>query len=53
MCSERGRGRVSCENKGLYGMDGVSFFFQQKFLVLAADPSRGAVGLGVGLRCWV
>ena len=36
-------------------MDGVSFSFsfQQKFLILAAGPSRGAVGLGVGLRCWV
>ena len=29
------------------------FFFQQKFLVLAAGPSHGAVGLGVGLRFWV
>ena len=36
-------------------MDGVSFsfFFNQKFLVIAAGPSRGAVGLGVGLWCWV
>ena len=29
------------------------FFFQQKFPVLAVGPSRGAVGLGVELQCWV
>ena len=35
--------------KGYAGWMGSVFLFLQKFLVLAAGPSRGAVGL----RCWV
>ena len=40
--------------KGYVGwMGSVFLFFLQKFLVPAVGPSRGAAGLGVGLRCWV
>ena len=54
MCSERGGGGVDVRIKGYAGwMRSIFLFFSTKFLVLAVGPSRGAVGLGVGLQCWV